>query len=280
MHVMEFKEKIVAFVDILGWKDLVRQAESGTGRSLPELVGLLDCFGPVDQRARFEDAGPKCCPAATFHERNLDFRVTQVSDCAIISAEISPAGVINLINYCWTAVFHFLEHGIMCRGYIKLGSVYHEDQHIIGSAYQDAYTAERNVTAFKREADERGTPFVEVDPTVMTYAEDCNDACVKTMYSRMTRSDGVVTALFPIQRIKHHVVPERTDGVGSYLRQLESNNNVRKRILRYKASIEVLVNPDNPDAIRKARHYLDALDSQLNLCDETDVAINAFVRQG
>jgi hypothetical protein len=65
--------------------------------------------------------------------------------------------------HCWRSVLRFLDNGLMCRGYIKFGSVYHDDRHIIGTGYQDAYAAERDVTAFKLEADERGTPFVQVD---------------------------------------------------------------------------------------------------------------------
>jgi hypothetical protein len=210
---MEFQRKIIAFVDILGWKNLVQRAESGAGPPLPELVTLLDCFGTGKERDAFEKNGPQCCPAAQYTMRNLDFRLKQVSDCAVVSAEISPAGVINLISHCWRTVYRFLEQGIMCRGYIQFGSLYHDEQRIIGSGYQEAFDAERHVTAFKLEADERGTPFVQIDQAVVTYVEQCDDSCVKTMYSRMTRSDGGgISALFPFQRIKHYVTPEQPGG--------------------------------------------------------------------
>jgi len=273
---MEFQDEVIAFVDILGWKNLVQRAESGAGIPLPGLIALLDCFGTGKERDAFEKNGPQCCPAAAYKARNLDFRLKQESDSAVVSAEISPAGVINLISHCWRTAFRFLEHGIMCRGYIKFGSVYHDERHIIGSGYQDAFAAEGKVTAFKREADERGTPFVQIDPSVVTYAEQCNDSCVKTMYSRMNRSDGDVSALFPFQRIKHYVAPEQPGGVGLLSRQRQSNRNVRERICRYKALVESLVDPSRPDAVRKSRHYLEALNKQLTVCDETEAAIDAL----
>jgi hypothetical protein len=273
---MEYKAKIIAFVDILGWKDLVDNSEMGLWHPLPKLLALLDCFGTGKERDSFEKNGPQCCPAAAYGARNLDFRLTQVSDCAVVSAEISPAGVINLISHCWRGVYRFLEHGIMCRGYIKFGSVYHDERHIIGTGYQEAFAAERNVIAFKSEADERGTPFVQIDPAIVTYVEECNDSCVKTMYSRMTRSDGGVSALFPFQRIKHYLIPEQPGGIGLLSRQRQSNRNVREKIGRYKALIESLVDLSKPDAVRKSRHYLAALDRQLKVCDETDEAIDAL----
>jgi hypothetical protein len=271
---MEFKDKVIAFVDILGWKNLVQRAESGVGLPLPELVALLDCFGTGKERDAFEKNGPQCCPVAAYDAPNLDFRLTQVSDCAIVSAEVSPAGVINLINHCWRSVYRFLEHGIMTRGYIKLGTVHHDERHILGTGYHETFAAERNVTAFKLEADERGTPFVQIDPAVVTYVEHCNDSCVKTMFSRMTRSDAGIAALFPFQRIKHHLIPEQPGGVGLLSRQRQSNRNVQRTIHRYKALVESLVDLSNPDAVRKSRHYSAALDRQLKVCDETDAAIN------
>ena len=60
----------------------------------------------------------------------------------------------------------------MCQGYINKGMVYHPDTQIVGSGYQETYSKEANVTAFKHEADDRGTPFVEVDPIVCSEQPD------------------------------------------------------------------------------------------------------------
>src|SRR5690606_12247136 len=116
-----FAEKIIAFVDVLGFKSLVAAAESGTGPSLIELLELLTLLGKGTERSRFEESGPTICPCAPYVRRDLDFRVTQISDCAILSAEVSPAGAINLVSHCWGAVIALLHRGIMCRGYIKIG---------------------------------------------------------------------------------------------------------------------------------------------------------------
>lgn len=192
---MEFKEKFVAYIDILGWSRLVENAEAGRGLPLVELLRLLEHLGTGNERSAFEKTGPKWCPRASYQERNLDFQVTQVSDCAIVSAEISRAGAINLLAHCWTTVLQLLDQGIMCRGYVRIGRIYHTERHVIGTGYQGAVTAEKGVNAFKHEADERGTPFVQIDPSVEDYIERCGDPCVKKMYLRMTRTEGGVTAL-------------------------------------------------------------------------------------
>lgn len=277
---MEFKRKVIAFLDILGWKKLVEDAEARVGLPLEDLVKLLDCFGTGTERRRFEQTGPKCCPEARYQERSLDFRLTQASDCAIISAEVSPAGVINLLWHCWRAVFQLLEHGIMCRGYVKVGPIYHTEKHFIGSGYQGALAAEREVDAFKREADERGTPFVQIDSGVTRFVAECGDACVKTMFARMVKAQGDTVALFPFQRLQQRFIVSAPGYIFDAEKQRQSNANLRRRIQRYRERVEAQIDESNEDAVTKSRHYLAALDEQLVICDETDRVIDRLDSQG
>jgi hypothetical protein len=271
---MEFTQKIIAYIDILGWKQLVKSAEGGTGPALADLLSWLECLGTGKERASLAQTGPKCCPAAPFRDRHLDFQVTQVSDCVIVSAEISPCGVINLLWHCWRAVFQLLEHGILCRGYVRLGQIYHTERHLVGSGYQDAFEAERGVNAFRGEADERGTPFVQVDQAVTDFIDRSADACVKAMYSRMTKRQGETVALFPFQRLARSFIVTGVGQVFDADRERKSNANLRKHIERYKRAVESHIDHSRPDVERKGAHYLAALDAQLSVCDETDRVID------
>lgn len=270
----DFSEKFVAFVDVLGFKNLVADSERGTGIPLPVLLELLKKLGSGKERAHFDKYGPTCCPMAPRIEKNLDFRVTQISDCLIASSEISPAGAINLISHCWGAVISLMAHGIMCRGYIKRGSVYHTDTQVIGSGYQDAYLAESKVSAFQREADERGTPYVEVDTAVANYIARQSDDCVKQMFNRMIKKDGDTVVLFPFQRLQHSFIVAGFGQKFDSEKELKSNQNLRNIIGNYKDKVMSFVDPSNARAVTKATHYIDALDAQLSTCDETDRMIH------
>ncbi len=237
---------------------------------LPELLKLLNSFGTGSERERFETHGPVCCPMAPYVDRSLDFRLTQFSDCAIVSAEVSPAGVINLVSHCWGAVIQLLQSGIMCRGYIKRGQVYHTDKHLLGTGYQDAYLAEANVGAFRREADERGTPFVEVDAAVTEYVEQCGDPCVKEMFSRFVKRDGATVALFPFQRLSHSFIVAGHGHRFDADKERRSNQNLRDMLNRVKERVDAYVDKSNQRAVQKASHYIAALDAQLEVCDRTD----------
>jgi hypothetical protein len=269
-----FEDKFVAFIDVLGFKGMVASSEAGTGMELPELLQLLKKLGDGSERAQFNKYGPTCCPMAPRVDKNMNFRVTQISDCAIVSSEVSPAGVINLVSHCWGAVIELMARGIMCRGYIKRGRIYHTDSQVIGTGYKEAYAAESKVSAFKKEANDRGTPYVEVDREVSSYIETQSDACVKEMFKRMVKRDGETIVLFPFQRLQHSFIVAGWGCTFDPARELESNNNLRTNIKRYKEKIGSLVDPTNTAAQAKATHYLKALDEQLVACDKTDEAIH------
>ena len=168
-----------------------------------------------------------------------------------------------------------LQKGIMCRGYITRGQIYHDEGNFVGTGYQKALDAERGVSVFKREADERGTPFVEIDRVVCDYVKNSGDACVKEMFSRFVRSDGDGVALFPFQRLCHSFVIS-ADRTFDPEKEHRSNDNLRRMILSLKGRLMTFVSPNNAQALKKAEHYIAALDAQLAMCDRTDEAIALF----
>lgn len=273
---IKFKEKFVAFIDVLGFKKLVQAAESGTGMPLAELLEVLKTLGSSKERESIAKHGPTVCPRSEYLQQDLDFRVTQVSDCAVISAEISPAGIVNLAGFCWGVVLGLLRSGIMCRGYITRGLVFHTDQQVIGSGYQRAYDNEKNVSAFKREAKDRGTPFVEVDRLVCDYVSQHGDWCVKEMFGRFIKDDGTVTALFPFKRLSHSFIITARGQNCDPEEEKRNNENMRVIIRRIKERVMTFVDPSNEDAVRKAEHYILALDAQLAVCDRTDELLTAL----
>lgn len=145
---------------------------------------------------------------------------------------------------------------------------------MIGSGYQHAFESESGVSAFKLEADERGTPFVEVDPTVCEFIERETDPCVKEMFSRMVKTEQGTTALFPFQRLSHSFVIGGLNQKFDSKKEKAANDNVRKLLRSLKERVLKYVDQGNPKAINKARHYVRALDTQLAACDQADEMID------
>ena len=125
---------------------------------------------------------------------------------------------------------------------------------------------------FKRAADERGTPFVEVDQAVCNYIAYC-DSCVKEMFSRMTKSDGEGVALFPFKLLSHSFIIGGFGGTFEPDKEKKSNDNLRNAIISFRDKVAALADSSNHDAVRKAEHYIGALNAQIDVCAQTDEMI-------
>ena len=269
----KFLNKFVAFIDILGFKSKVESAERSKGTQLSDILDLCEELRNPTHVRSISRRGPVVCPESRFRNRNLDYTVTQISDCAVISSEVSPAGIINLLSHVSQSIFGLLRHGVMVRGYVTRGNIFHQENQFIGPGYQDAYKGEQSVRAFRMSEQDRATPFVEIDPEVERYIAEDTDPCVRDMFRRMTKtdSDHSVTVMFPF----HHL----TDIAGSHVMEPDrcrhSLNVVREWIGRYRDRIELQSPSSDTQASRKSKYYFKILDDLLSECDsiESDSAL-------
>ncbi|MHA6689311.1 hypothetical protein [Devosia sp. A449] len=193
---MKVTEKFIAFVDIVGFTNMVQAAEAGGG-DLSRALELVSALGSSVDAVKVRENGHFLCPQAPYIQKGVRFEVTQVSDCMVASAEVSPAGLITLVHHCHAAAAKVVSKGGLCRGVITKGNIFHEGGQFVGTGYMDAFRAERSV-AFKRaDISESGTPFIQFDPSVVGYANEQADSCVRLMFGRMTSSDGFYTAIDP-----------------------------------------------------------------------------------
>ena len=101
------------------------------------------------------------------------------------------------------------------------------------------------------------------------------DTCIRTIFDRFVKTDGDVSALFPIKRLSHSFIIGGTPGRPfDPVKGKRSNDNLRQRLHNFKKQIVRFVDSDNKDAVRKASHYVGALDEQLRVCDRTDEMID------
>ena len=103
---------------------------------------------------------------------------------------------INLVFHCWSACFGLLSKGMMCRGYISRGNIHHSERRQLGTGLNNVVDGEKAVTIFKGEAEKRGTPFIELNESVLRYVDDQGDKCVKDMFACMVRREDNLAAIF------------------------------------------------------------------------------------
>lgn len=131
-HNTVYEKRIVAFVDILGFKTIIE-----------------DSINDISLRQKVLEV------TKIIHSKRTgnieDIQVTTFSDSAVISY---PLNMRNALFYTIIDIIHLqleLGHkGIMLRGGIAIGDLYHNEDIVFGPAMNEAYYLESKVAKFPR----------------------------------------------------------------------------------------------------------------------------------
>lgn len=139
MATINFEERAIAFVDVLGFSAMVNQATQDS-RALFELENLVELLSSAVPD--FDTAVNRTVP------RHLIPTHTYISDSIILSAPLSDPsvgyynGLEVVIMRCIQLTHHLLNSGYLIRGGLEVGKVWHGESNIVGPGYQDAYRLE------------------------------------------------------------------------------------------------------------------------------------------
>jgi len=97
-----FKEKFIGFVEICPVGD-----DTSIDQTLGDPSEVKNNLIDQHLKAALITPGQPICPDSKRIQQDLDIEVACESDCVVMSAEISPAGIITLISNCHS-FFH--EH--------------------------------------------------------------------------------------------------------------------------------------------------------------------------
>jgi hypothetical protein len=134
-----FEERVVAFVDVLGFKSMAVEATSNylARNKLENLVGLLSSSVPSLNAT-----------VSTGIPRKLIPKHNYVSDSIILSAPVRDnklkfySGLEVVVMRVIQLTHELLSQGYLVRGGIAVGKVWHTRSNIIGPAYQEAFALE------------------------------------------------------------------------------------------------------------------------------------------
>jgi hypothetical protein len=133
---MSYETRVVAFIDILGFKNSIDKSnkdEKEYERILQTLTDLKEFF--IRPKDDYEIKADRAL--------NADTQIIQISDSLIISrlAE-EQGGIFYMLTDCAFAIHLLISNGFLCRGAIKVGNMYHKDTTLFGDAFVKAYLAE------------------------------------------------------------------------------------------------------------------------------------------
>jgi hypothetical protein len=139
---MEYDLRYCAFVDILGFSELIRRISSGgmTPKALEQLLSIVHAPPSEYQVDLFEAS---------------DLRCQSISDAVCLSAACSEAGLAHLVYSLDQLTMRLLEEGFFVRGAIVKGRLFHDDRMVFGEALVSAYRLESEVARYPRVMIER-----------------------------------------------------------------------------------------------------------------------------
>lgn len=118
----EYTERYVAFMDVLGFSQLVSDADRDAEKR-EVISGIIRTL------------------RETFREvpTSAGLRFTQFSDCIVLSADRSYDGLLAVFTGCVDLTTRLMADGVLLRGGIAVGNVLHTDNALFGKGLLAAY---------------------------------------------------------------------------------------------------------------------------------------------
>lgn len=142
---LQYKRRIVAFLDILGWAEAILakeenegQATKILGKTLAQLKGIATHFNSLNQLMPKDMNWPG------------NPMIIQFSDSLVISADDDERGKEVLQNVLLVLTSNLIGFGFLVRGGVTRGELFHSDGLVFGPALIDAYKLESAVASNPR----------------------------------------------------------------------------------------------------------------------------------
>lgn len=142
----EYDDSVVCFLDILGFKEYIRKTKDGSPKLIEAIRDLLVTLDPEI-----------LCPEKQIGEdefqnfaKEYGAQIVQFSDCIFISMKEISYESLGLYILVLNATSNMLAGGMICRGAVTLGKIYHDDGLIFGPAVVDVYEMESGCAIFPR----------------------------------------------------------------------------------------------------------------------------------
>jgi hypothetical protein len=132
----KYEERYFAFVDILGFSQLIERMEAGSIKFHVVRKLLKTIHSPVQE--------------ARYPRRGVDFKAQSISDAIAISTKVSLGGLWRMLYSLERLTLELLAEGYFARGALVRGRLYHDEAMAFGDALIKAYLLEDNVVRFPR----------------------------------------------------------------------------------------------------------------------------------
>jgi hypothetical protein len=149
---LEYEERYCAYVDILGFRELVK----GLSVDPTKFIALKTALDNIHRKREL---------AGVF----WDIRTQNISDAIAISSEVTAEGLEGVFETLTNLAVDLLCEGFFVRGAVVRGLLYHDDKTVFGEALVKAYEIESLIARYPRIVVTR-----EVREDMLQYVADPN----------------------------------------------------------------------------------------------------------
>ena len=138
---MTYEDRVLCFVDILGFKNHIQRTLDKQGQDVPVVIdNIRDAFSYIRELLDIDKP-----------DENRGRAVTQFSDSIVISFPIHEQSEVfwTLLELLDVQV-NLVLRGMLCRGAVVRGKVIHTDKMVFGPALIDAHELESRAALFPR----------------------------------------------------------------------------------------------------------------------------------
>lgn len=134
-----YEDRITAFIDVLGWAEALEQSTQSP--DIAKNLGIaLNSLAIHASMFEFQNA----------HGAPEDPRITQFSDCIVLSFAAHHYSKSSLESTLGAIVLMLFNNGFLARGGVTYGKLIHRSDMVYGPALVDAYFLERDVASSPR----------------------------------------------------------------------------------------------------------------------------------
>ncbi|MES2708084.1 MAG: hypothetical protein V4726_15940 [Verrucomicrobiota bacterium] len=135
LPVIEYSEKLIAFIDVIGFREMINNLEAGSPRA-SEIHEALERIKNVERASQIPDSVANDCTVSVF------------SDSIVITTKLDR--VAELLWICGLLHSDLLALGVSLRGGITCGKIYHSDGIAYGAGLIAAIDLEAGSAVFPR----------------------------------------------------------------------------------------------------------------------------------
>lgn len=147
---MNYENRITAFIDILGFKDIlnktVNKDDTDNESEIDDLVKAYNSIRSVWDL----DSTSEISNLLTKTDKSKK-KITTFSDCVVVSFPVEKKSEIfyTLLEIKWM-ILRLVSQNILCRGAISYGKLIHTDAMLFGPALVEAYVLESKAANYPR----------------------------------------------------------------------------------------------------------------------------------